>query len=574
MMKNCLLALFKWPLRAFLFCLLFNGCRTEFAGDEINSMVTIVPVDPLEKIFRETAFFNAVDPTANVARGEEATFQVVIRSRYPISSLTADVDTLMSDVHAITNVHVGYVGFVHVGRSEPNPSSDRLNVSSGWYPDPILEKESIDLPANDAQPIWVSVQVPVDAIPGIYSGLLRINGILREKTFEYTLPVHIHVYPVTVDKSSLWVSNWYTTSPQTIGELFGKKSVKPYSGDYWRYIHLLADKMAEYRQNVALISPLQLAKYSIDATGKLAIDFSNFDKTVDIFRKAGVSGRIEGGHLAVRAGDWNSDFVLRVPSLHGDSTVFRNLPLNNDSTRHFYSVFIPELLQHLKSKGWDSIYLQHVADEPIDQNAASYTAIARYIKHLAPGLKIIDACHSTKLDGSVQVWVPQLDYLDKDYDFYKARQKSGDEVWYYTCLDPKGEYANRFIDLPLIKARLLPWIDYRYGITGYLHWGFDFWNDDPYAETTGIQTDSGTILPGGDSWIVYPGNHRLISSIRLEAMRDGIADYALLEMLNRKKPGSADSIARQVVFGFDRYDTNIPAFRQKRKAILQLLSEK
>jgi hypothetical protein len=161
-----------------------------------------------------------------------------------------------------------------------------------------------------------------------------------------------------------------------------------------------------------------------------------------------------------------------------------------------------------------------------------------------------------------------------DYDFYKERAEQGDEIWFYTCLNPKGEYANRFIELPLIKTRILHWINYRYNIPGYLHWGFNFWRGgDPFDETTAIQLESGTILPGGDAWICYPGDGKILSSIRLEAMRDGIVDYELLCMLGEKLPDEAAELARQVVYRFDYYDINIESLKEKRVKILELLSE-
>ena len=80
------------------------------------------------------------------------------------------------------------------------------------------------------------------------------------------------------------------------------------------------------------------------------------------------------------------------------------------------------------------------------------------------------------------------------------------------------------------------------------------------------------MLPGGDAWIVYPGDHKINSSIRLEAMRDGIVDYELLKMLQTAYPDEAAELARQVVYRFDHYDINIEAFREKRKRILTLLS--
>lgn len=121
---------------------------------------------------------------------------------------------------------------------------------------------------------------------------------------------------------------------------------------------------------------------------------------------------------------------------------------------------------------------------------------------------------------------------------------------------------------------MLHWINYRFDVPGYLHWGFNFWGaDDPYIETTSIQTEGGTILPGGDAWIVYPANQALLSSIRLEAMRDGIVDYELLKMLEEKFPDQAKELARQVVYRFDYYDMNIRDFRAKRRQILELLSQ-
>lgn len=189
-----------------------------------------------------------------------------------------------------------------------------------------------------------------------------------------------------------------------------------------------------------------------------------------------------------------------------------------------------------------------------------------------PGIKIIEACHTKDVAKTIDVWVPELDFLSKDYSFYQQRQQKGDQVWFYTCLAPKGNFANRFLDLPLIKTRLLHWINFKYGITGYLHWGFNMWNQHPFEETTDINLESGNILPGGDSWIVYPGYHKLYTSIRLETMLDGINDYALLKMLDKKDHLLATSIINSMVFRFDWYDVNIAHLREVHKQILEALS--
>lgn len=556
-----------------LAALFFEACDTSIPEGELDEILVVRSVDPLEKIFKETSVFNVREPLAHAARGEHATIQYVVRPQHTVSSLTCSARPLTSGSDTLADIRIGYVGYVHVGRNTPNPSRDKLVSASGLYPDPIVEMENIQIAAGETQPVWITVTVPKDAKAGLYTGEVTLSGTINGNNFLKKVPLQVRVYPVTIDKTSLWVTNWYSASPHNLELIFGEKRIQRYSEKYWEYITLLAQKMAEYRQNVAIISPLQLSDYSLDDEGNYAIDFSNFDKTVDIFMEEGVIGRIEGGHIGGREGGWVSDFVVTVPVVESDTVVFKSMSIREDSARKFYRSFIPALTRHLAEKGWDKIYMQHLMDEPIPENVDTYVEIANFIRELAPELKVVEACHSKDVANAVQIWVPQLDYMDTDYEFYKKRAAAGDEIWFYTCLNPKGEYANRFIELPLIKTRILHWINFRYDIPGYLHWGLNFWNSDPYQESTGIQLESGTILPGGDAWIVYPGDRRLHSSIRLEAMRDGIVDYELLKMLDEKNPEEAAELARQVVYRFDYYDINVDAFREKRRKILTLLSE-
>jgi hypothetical protein len=163
--------------------------------------------------------------------------------------------------------------------------------------------------------------------------------------------------------------------------------------------------------------------------------------------------------------------------------------------------------------------------------------------------------------------------MHKDYAFYNEinEKDDGRQAWFYTCLAPKGEYANRFIELPLLRTRYVHWLNYKYNIPGYLHWGLNYWNQDPWGEQTRMNY-AGNILPGGDSWIIYPHDGKLLSSIRYEAMRDGIVDYELLKLLERKNPEKAREIVNKVIFGFDRYDNSVEAFRACRREIMSYLS--
>lgn len=563
-------------IRALFFALMlplaFSQCKGPLSGDELGRVLQVTTVDPMEKIFRETSQFAEAGAVADVARGEHASFQVALRAEGFIEGLKATVSTFSDGSNEIGGARTAFVGYVRVSRSTPNPSRDRLLPISGLYPDPLLEVPSVDVRAHQSQPVWVTVPVPVEAAPGRYHGELVLTGTLDGRDFEVVKELWIQVYDVVVDKTKLWVTNWFNASPGNFAYLNSGQPVEELSDTWWRHMEILARKMAEYRQNVALLSPLRLAGYTLNADGSYGIDFSNFDRAVEIFRDAGVIGRIEGGHIGGREGNWISNFVVSVPIVSGGATEFRNYPIQHDSARAFYRQFFPALHRHLVEKGWWEIYSQHLADEPIAENWQSYVDIARFVKSLVPDILIVEACHTRNLNNVVDIWVPQLNFLHTDYAFYQERMQAGDEVWHYTCLAPQGEYANRFIELPLIKTRLLHWINYRYDVPGYLHWGFNFWRGDPFTESTDIQTESGNVLPGGDCWIVYPARDAIWSSVRLEAMRDGIVDHTLLGMLGDREPELARELARQVVYQFDRYDMSVPDFRTKRKKLLEFLS--
>lgn len=537
-----------------------TGCNNR------TDTVTFTSVDPLEKIFMETAFFNPDSAVTDAGRGEVATFQFALRSYVPLTDVTAEVILPSFNGFELPLDNLGLVKYVRVGRTTPNPARDRLVSPSGWYPDPVVDYAPFDLSQARTQPVRVSVKVPAGAPAGRYTGSVTIRAKAGGRRIVKEHPMTVIVHPVDLSHTSLKVTNWFFTSRLDL--MNDGVAVEPLSDRYWELVDTIVGTFTSYRQNVAWINPLQLVR-SEETNGTWAFDFADFNRMASLLMSTGKIELLEGTHLATRESDWNSNFVMLFPVTR-DSMV--RLPVTDQKVKAFYTSFLPALKKNLEANGWEKIYLQHIADEPIESNIESYRKIASFVRNVWPGLRVIEACHSNNLKGSIDVWVPQMDFLDTDLSFYKERQQAGEEVWFYTCLAPQGEYANRFIEQPLIKTRLLHWVNYRYGITGYLHWGLNAWSDDPYGETTGIIVESGNILPGGDSWIVYPARGKLYPSLRLEAMRDGLADYELIRQYGIKFPAEAAEMVRQAVYNFQRYDTDIHSFRLKRRAMLEALS--
>ncbi len=95
--------------------------------------------------------------------------------------------------------------------------------------------------------------------------------------------------------------------------------------------------------------------------------------------------------------------------------------------------------------------------------------------------------------GGIEIAGPKLDHLATWYDSFKKTQEKGTELCYYIVGIFQGsKYPNKTIDVPVMDSRIMPWLNYKYNLSGIKHWGWNSWTDDPY-HTVGQQTG---IIPG------------------------------------------------------------------------------
>jgi hypothetical protein len=198
-----------------------------------------------------------------------------------------------------------------------------------------------------------------------------------------------------------------------------------------------------------------------------------------------------------------------------------------------------------------------------------------------PGIQTMDAVDARPnldiYEKSCDVRVPVLGSFDHLVPRLHEHVKNGGEVWFYTCLFSTGKCANRFIDFVLVKIRLLQWFNFCYNLPGFLHWGGNYWSPGPVLDTQPLLGESWEtgIIPPGDGFIVRPDKEHesILSSIRLEAMRESIEDYELLRVLEKKDSGAARALAEKAICNFMDYVRDPAEFRQIHKQLLEDLSK-
>jgi len=525
-------------------------------------------VDPMVKIFKDS---EPIVPRKMIrlecAGNEYEPAQLAVRSDATLQVLGVEFSDLVKGRDKIDKRQFRYnfVGYVPIKKNTPNtPPEELVRLAPCEIPDVLLSQESIEVPPNTTQAIWLTFFVPPNTPAGNYRGTVTV----RTTQGNWEIEVFLKVFPFDLPKKGhLWLTNWF--SPWNIAKFH---NVEMWSDDYWRIVGNYARDMAEHRQNVILTPLIPLTKITRQ-DDRLSFDFSMLDKWVEIFKKEGVIGRIEGGHLGGREGGvWDAkEFVLSGYTVveDGQEKWVPEVKVSSPEAEEFLSQFLPALQKHLEEKGWLDIYIQHLADEPIDVNAESYKQFASYIRKYAPKLRIVEANQTKEIAGYIDIWVPILDQFHRDISFYQDRARNKEEVWFYTCLAPTGKYPNRLLDYPLIKVRLLHWMNWLYNTQGFLHWGLNYWSDKPFEDL-----EPGG-LPPGDCCIIYPGDDAPLGSIRWEMLRQGMEDYEYLWLLQELSKGreKGEEICRLIIKDITDYDKNPRKLASARRAIAEEITK-
>jgi len=454
-------------------------------------------------------------------RNEYITAQFVIKANEDIERVTVSVSPLRhvegSASLPVSNIRWNFVGSIPIEENTPKyRKSDLIRSAPARFPDYLVEEKEISIEKGKYQAVYLTIKIPRDAKAGSYKGAIAVETDRGNRT----LPVQVTIYPLTLpDERHLFVTEWYTTSN------FKKfHDIDPSDSErFYNMLKVYAENMAEHMQNVFRVS-LDLITTKQDSDGKLKFDFSRFDKWAEIFWKTGGMDLLETGFVArFGEGGWSSNEI-----------VLRNFPVREESTsrtvmvpgKEFLPQFLPAFERHLREKDWLDRTVFHIADEPSNHNIMSWREASAFVHRYAPALRRIDAIETTHCFDSLEIWVPKLDHLATWYDVYRKAQDQGYELWLYTVgIFQKGSFPNKTVDVPLIESRIMHWLNYRFALKGYLHWGFNHWTDAPFT------------APGrhnGDGWHVYPKKDGLLNSLRWEQMRNGIQDYEYLWMLENK----------------------------------------
>jgi hypothetical protein len=396
--------------------------------------------------------------------------------------------------------------------------------------------ERLDLAPRTARPVWVSLDVPADAVPGRYQGRVQAAAKgLRPLEF----PIEVEVLPLVLPPPPQWsfrLDLWQ--DPWSVARYHG---VRPWSEAHWAvlepHLRMLAEAGQKFVTTYAIPEAWGESTFVNNGTmiewlrrrdGTFSFDYGVFDRYVEFAAKCGITDAITCYSMI----PWGHRVRYRNEAT-GDN-IWAFWKPGTPEYVAFWKTFLTDFSRHLRERGWFEKTYIGINESPWQDGRAAIDVI----KAAAPGLKVTWAgAYHEQLKGDIDDWcfiiTPPVDTA-----IISQRVRQGRATTFYVCCGP--ERPNTFTFSPPAEAAWLGWYAAAQGYSGFLRWAYDSWMEDPLFDTRYVR------WPAGDCLLVYPGPR---SSIRFERLREGIADYEkiriLREMLGRRKDAkAADALAR------------------------------
>ena len=490
-------------------------------------------VSPLEKVFRQDDYAPTVNGRVELssARDEYESAQIVVEA--PWRDVTVK-EVRLSDLAGPNRALIpasalkwDRVEYVQTTTEPPYYAPRGL----GWYPDPLMPAGAFTVATLSRTPVWITLKTPTDCPAGDYAGSITV---VPEGLKPVTIPVALHVWDFNVpQKTHLRTMTWLGTG--VIREWYGNDRSAEGNRRHQEAVRSYEDMVLEHR----LGPGGEVAAYvSKGKDGKF--DFSGVDATLERLIGKGMNAFLMGTAPNLRRinqTEYTPEFVrdfTEMVKAYGD---------------------------HLREKGWLELAYVYTYDEAPRAAWPEVKKIDRAIKAAAPGLRILQCLNEPE-------GVKELTGFADVFDVYVAQyhkagvaesQKKGAEVWLAICCYPM-DHPNFFIEYPLLDVRVTPWFCWKYAAAGFEYWSPNSWGanwqkkPDKWPAVPWVANAFGKY--NGDGYLVYPGaDLKPYSSIRFEALRDGLEDYEYLWLLSSLvekaeaagKGGPAVRLARELL---------------------------
>jgi hypothetical protein len=500
----------------------------------LHKSLKLYTVSSLKKFFPDESDIEYFDYyNSSMLLNERFSFQIIyqLEGGFEKNVKVKSLGSLTSDME------IRQVGLVPAELiTYPGGEEGLVRTTPGLYPDPLYEiPEDFCLLPGQWRSLYITIPAECNAPAGTYT--ITIGFFKEDNTLLGTCDFTLERIPLSLPEQNLLHTEWFHTD--CISSWY---DTPVFSEKYWVLVEKYLKTAVKYGINT-ILTPLftppldtaigkerptvQLIEVTLK-NGTYYFDFKKLKRWINLCQKVGIT-HFEFSHLFTQ---WGAKHTPKIVVIK-DSTEVKLFGWHTDASspeyKEFLESFLPELLEFLKIKGLEKHCFFHVSDEPNGDNLKSYEYAKNLVQNAIKNYPIIDAISSYDFYKRSQMDIPvcSTDHIQPFID------NQAPNLWAYYCSGQFKEVSNRFFAMPSVRNRIIGLQLYKYSITGFLHWGFNFWYSElsRYPVNPFIVTDAANRFPSGDSFLVYPGPNAPIPSLRLEVFYQGLQDLRCLQLL-------------------------------------------
>lgn len=488
-------------------------------------------VSSLQRVFLDGRCDLTEHNCGSVLKGERYSYQIVYKSsekffaEIVIDSPLSQFITVRSVGNVPSELPVYESDCELYERNEP-----------GLFPDVLfpIENNRVLIKRQNFYALWITVDLPKDTDAGDYEIKIKLKKdgeTISENIFG------LHVINAVLPEQKLIYTQWFHSD--SIANYY---KVPVFCEEFWTLVESFIKAAVNTGVNM-LLTPVftppldteiggeRLTVQLVDVklkNGKYSFGFDRFIRWVRLAQKCGIK-YFEISHLFSQ---WGAKYTPKIMAeVNGSQKRIFGWETSADSIEYaeFLSAFIPQLIKVIRSLGIENSTFFHISDEPNEDQIESYSRAKSTVAPLLEDFPIIDALsdYSFYESGIINNPIPCTN------DIESFIEKGFPHPWTYYCCGQGGKLSNRFFGMPLSTTRIIGFQLFKYGIEGFLQWGFNFYNSqyslrsiDPFAVT-----DADSAFPSGDSFTVYPGKNGAIESVRSEVFFQALQDMRALTLL-------------------------------------------
>lgn len=456
-------------------------------------------------------------------KGERVNIQLKIWSKEPIRNIRVSNSDLVNENGGVINkdlIEIHPVRFVLTDEFLSGCGyRDHDTIPAHLGSDLLENNQEFHLEEKTLRPVWLTLDVPADAVPGNYEGAVTIS---YEGGEEKGLPIELNVYDLKLPEPADWsfhLDLWQ--NPYAIARYY---EVKPWSGDHLELLQPYLEMLADAGQKVITASILHqpwgaqtydpfesMIEWIYLGDGRWDYDYSIFDKWIRINLEAGITQQINSYSMV----PWGNQ--VRYYDQSEDDYITKTIEPGSQEYVDVWTPFLINFRDHLKGKGWLDKTLISMDERSLDE----MESMLNLVQEVTPEFNIaLAGSYLEEINDELYDLSVQFSY-DLDKTLIKNRVENGWPTTFYTSCAPP-EHPNSFTFSPPAEQEWIGWHAASKGYTGFLRWAYNSWVEDPLKDSR-FRTWS-----AGDTYQIYPGPR---SSIRFERLREGIQAFEKIKIL-------------------------------------------